>query len=191
MNWLKILFFCPLLSFGQLVPPPSGSSPVNLDTVSGVDTSLFTLQIPSYLNGSSVKLRRVTLGQVAEYVSNVYPGCDSACQAAIIDSLQVRFGDSISVPYLHATDSAKTPILNIGGARFFLSDSPDFVTFIGNMIFHGGVGFFGKTPTVFVPCELPYATPPNPVTSAQARADYDLALQNCLDESGLNLVNTP
>lgn len=54
----------------------------------------------------------------------------------------------------------------------------------------GGVGFYGAAP-VTVQCTLPYATPPNPVTAAQARAAYDLALQNCLDESGVGLVKTP
>jgi hypothetical protein len=69
MNWFKALLLAPIIAFGQLVPGnPSAFQPVAIDTLS--DTSLISVQIPGYLGGQSVKMRRLTLSQLANYIGS-------------------------------------------------------------------------------------------------------------------------
>lgn len=65
----------------------------------------------------------------------------------------------------------------------------DSVTVMTYFKVNGKAGFFGAEPKN--QCILPYTSPPNPVTAAQARADYDLAVQNCFNQNGYNLYSTP
>lgn len=111
MNWFKALIFTPFLAFGQLVPPPSGMTAVDLDTVSGVDTALVGIQIPGYLNGQSVKMRRATLGQLSDYFGG---GGGGGGGAAIHDSLAAHgLGPDSSAGFVKsAHDTATIHVLN-------------------------------------------------------------------------------
>lgn len=122
-------------------------------------------------------------------------GCDSACQAAIIDSLQVRFGDSISVPYLHATDSVRTPSIRatcvrIGTGGYVCQSETDEITVTSGLtIFDGAVkiidsvGFFGADARDA--CLVTGGPSPNPVTATQVKIAWDNNFRDCMLSFGI------
>lgn len=133
--------------------------------------------------------------------------CAGACTKAISDSI-TAFGRSgtqdadfrsVTIPAYtgeftidgQAGDDVRLYIRYTGNtAAYFSQDGVGVGLDLRYLSTSGGVGFYGAAP-VTVQCALPYATPPNPVTSAQARAEYDLAVQNCFNQNGVNLYSTP
>lgn len=116
---------------------------------------------------------------------------------AFVDSVYMRasISDSITAFGRSGTQDADfdsayaralaTASLNFQNVSIYESDS-DVLTLnaaimtivLGALQVNGGIGFFGKEPVT--KCTLSHDTPPNPVMEAQARAEYDLSMQNCL-----------
>lgn len=196
MKIRHIIITCLLLLLGEARAQFWGPMPlygrVAADTLP--DTSLMLLQIPPYSVGGTVYGRSMTVQEFADYVGA--EASDSGTISALISDSLAQSLDSGTRDIDVGSVTISNGALNFLTTSIFEGDT-DWMgvsalrfTTSGDLRVIGGVGFYGKEP-VTVPCELPYATPPNPVTEAEARAEYDLAFQNCLDESGVQIVTTP
>lgn len=116
---LSILALIPGLSHGQFLGPPTAYSRVTADTLS--DTALTLVQVPPYGGSNSIKMRSLTISQLAAKIGLISDSaCGSSCQAII--------GDTATSHGLGADSSASFSLLRLpfalnGGVLYRGADS--------------------------------------------------------------------